>query len=199
MRALRSLLALVIASAIWLALSVTIVLWPAATLGLVTVAMSLRRGAIATLGAVLRTVRQHLRAIIVWGVVNAPIVALALALERNDFLAESISPVARNILRAAVIVWLLLQLYAVPLLLVQRDGRMISAWRSAGLLALAAPTTTIALGLLAALTVAATRTWPVPLLLVAPGLLAWLGGAAVNSHLRSYGYVPEMQQEAANR
>ena len=198
MRALRCALALVIASAIWLALSVTIVLWPAATLGLVTVAMWLRRGTIATPGAVLRAVRQHLRAIIVWGVVNAPIVALALALERNDFLAESISPVARIILRAAVIAWCVLQLYAVPLLLVQRDGRMLSAWRSAGLLALSAPATTIGLGLLAALLVAITFAWPVPLLLIAPGLLAWLGSAAVDSHLRSYGYEPEVQQLAAS-
>ena len=52
MRALRGGLALVIVGAIWLALSATLVLWPAATLGLFFVAMSLRRGSIATPGAV---------------------------------------------------------------------------------------------------------------------------------------------------
>ena len=48
-----------------------------------------------------------------------------------------------------------------------------------------------ALALAAALIVSATRTWPLPLLLIAPGLLAWLGCVVVRSRLRTYGYFPD--------
>ena len=191
MRALLAALALIAASAIWLVLSATIVLWPAATLGLVVVAMALHTGRTPEPRAVARAVRRYLRAIIVWGVVNAAVLALLLVLERDAPLMEHLSPGAKNLVWLAAIVWLFLQLYAVPLLLVQRDGRMLSAWRSAGLLALSAPTITALLALAAALIVSATRTWPLPLLLIAPGLLAWLGCVVVRSRLRTYGYFPD--------
>lgn len=185
-------LALIAASAIWLVLSATIVLWPAATLGLAAVAMALHTGRIPAPRAVVQTVRRHLRAMITWGVVNAAVLALLFALDRDAPLVERLPSGAKTLVWLATIVWLFLQLYAVPLLLVQRDGRMLSAWRSAVLLVLSAPMVTLLLGLATALIAGATRTWPLPMLLIAPGLLAWLGCVVVNSRLRAYGYSPRL-------
>jgi len=181
-------LALIIASAIWLALSVTIVLWPPATLGLVIAAATLARGVVPSPRAVLSVTRRHLRASYVWGVVNGAILALVIALDRYAPLAERVSPGVETVCEIAAIIWAVLQLYALPLLLVQRDGRMLSAWRSAALMALASPFSTALLGLLAALIVGAARTWPLPGLLIAPGLLALLGSAVVKSRLSAYGH-----------
>ena len=70
---------------------------------------------------------------------------------------------------------------ALPLLLVQRDGRMLSAWRSAALMALASPFNTALMGLLAALIASAARTRALPALLIALLALALLGAAAMKT------------------
>ncbi len=181
-------LALVVASAIWLALSATIVLWPAATLGLVIVTATLAHSELPSPREVLRVTRRHLVAAYIWGVVNGAIFGLVIALNRYEPLAERVPSGVKTLLQAAAIVWLVLQLYALPLLLVQRDGRMLSAWRSAVLMALAAPLLTALVGLLAALITGATRTWPLPMALLAPGALAMLGSVIVKTRLAAYGY-----------
>lgn len=185
---LRIGLAMAVASVIWLALSATVVLWPAATLGLVITTATLAHQLVPSPRGVLRVTRRYLAAAYLWGAVNGALLALGYALDHYQPLAERVSPGVETVLDLALLVWFVLQLYALPLLLVQRDGRMLSAWRSAALMAMAAPVPTALMGVLAALIVGAARTWPVPLVLIAPGLLALLGSVAVKSLLSAFGH-----------
>lgn len=181
-------LALLAAGTIWLALSATVVLWPPATVGLVIVAASLAQGISPRPEQVLAGVRRHLAASVVWGVVNGALLALLYALDHVDPVAGALSPGQETVLKLAALLWLGLQLYALPLLLVQRDGRMLSAWRSALLLAVAAPVSTALVWAAAALGVALVRAWPVPFAVIVPGALALLGCVTVAGRLSAFGY-----------
>lgn len=185
---LRGGLILLAGSAAWLALSATVVLWPPATIGLVIVAASLVQGVAPHPRALLSTVRRHLAASYVWGAVTGVVLALVYALDHPDPAAIQVTPGQARALRLGAALWLGVQLYALPLLLVQRRGGIIGAWRSALLLALSAPLFTALVFGVAVLLVSAAGARPVPLALLLPGALALLGAWAVARKLSAYGY-----------
>lgn len=174
-------------SAAWLALSATIALWPPATIGLVILAASLVQGTVPRWRALLSAVRRHLVASYIWGAVTGAVLALVYALDRS----QPVVPVTlrqANALKLGAALWLGVQLYALPLLIVQRRGGIFGAWRSALLLALSAPLFTALIFGAAALLVSVARTMPAPLALALPGALALLGAWAVARKLSAYGY-----------
>lgn len=184
-------LILLAGSAVWLALSATVMLWPPATIGLIVLAASLAQGTIPRPLALLRVVRRHLAASYGWGVVNGAVLALVYALDHPDPAAVQVTPGQEIALKLGAALWLGLQLYALPLLLVQRRGGMIGAWRSALLLALSAPLFTALVFAAAALGASAALAMPVPLALFLPGALALLGAWAVAHRLSAYGWPPD--------
>lgn len=184
-------LILLAGSAAWLALSATVVLWPPATIGLVVLAAALAQGTTLRPSTLLHAVRRHLAASYGWGVVNGAVLALAYALDHPDPAAVQVTPGQEIALKLGAALWLGLQLYALPLLLVQRRGGIFGAWRSALLLALSAPSFTALVFAAAALEVFAALAMPVPLALFLPGALALLGAWAVARTLSAYGWPPD--------
>lgn len=184
---LRGGLILLAGSAAWLALSATVVLWPPATVGLVILAASLVQGTVPRPRALLSAVRRQLVASYVWGAVTGAALALVYALDRSEPVLQ-VTPGQETALRLGAALWLGVQLYALPLLLVQRRGGMFGAWRSALLLALSAPLFTALIFGAAALLASAARAMPVPLAFALPGALALLGAWAVARKLSAYGY-----------
>lgn len=186
-------LALVAATVVWLALSATVILCPPATLGLAIVALSLAQGVVPRPHVVVRAVRRRLAASYVWAIVNGA----AIALQVTKPYAGRVSPQAALAFDLAVLIWLVLQLYALPILLIQRGWRVPGAWRSAFLLALSAPIFTLIVAGVAALILSWTVRLPIPLIAVGPGVLVLLGVLATRNRLAAYGLMLELPELAA--
>lgn len=186
-------LALVAATVVWLALSATVILFPPATLGLAIVALSLAQGAVPRPRVVMQAVRSRLAASYVWAVVNGSAIALYVI---RPYAGRVSSRVALA-LDLAVLIWFVLQLYALPILLIQRGCRAPGAWRSAFLLALSAPVFTLIVAGVAALIVTWTLRLPIPLAAVGPGLLVLLGVLATRNRLADYGLTLDLPELAA--
>ncbi len=186
-------LALVAVTVIWLALSATVILFPPATLGLAIVALSLAQGVVPHPRTVVQAVRRRLAAGYVWAVVNGAAIALYI----TKPYAGRVSSRVGLALDLAVLIWFALQLYALPILLIQRGCRAPGAWRSALLLALSAPLFTLIMAGVAALILSWTLRLPIPLVAVGPGVLVLLGVLATRNRLADYGLTLVLPELAA--
>jgi hypothetical protein len=170
---------------IWLLCALLLIPGPPATVALVDVARRIRSREEITVGDYLRSIWAHFGLGWRWGLVALP-VALVLGVDFRiapDLLADWLALPARVFTGLVLALWLMLQLYAVPLLFEQVKPSVLLAQRNAAVMALRHPGYMAALALIAALLLWVSLLLIVVNLLAGPMFVAFLGVRAVRERL----------------
>lgn len=187
---LRHIVPLTTFNLLWLVLSLTVVLWPPATVGLYMVTNRLAYGRAMRLADFGAGARRYFAPGLQWGLLNLAVFALFYSGVVYDDTARRVPLLVQVALTLMITGWCTVQFYFWPLLLEQTGKGLISAQRSALLLVIAAPGYTLILVLVVALGLQiGLLVPPVGLLLVS--LLALLGNRAVIERLAHYGRPPD--------
>ncbi len=172
---------------VWLLCWATIVLGPPATFGLYYVTNQLAHGRSLGLRGLLEGGRRYLRKSWLWMLLNL-LVAMVSAV--NIWFYGQLDADWAGIVRAfpllLSLVWLVVQFYALPYLMEQKEESLRLALRNGLFTLLAAPGYTVVVAGLAAL-IAILSVWLVaPVFLGVPCLIAALGNRAVRERLETY-------------
>ncbi|HET7087553.1 MAG TPA: hypothetical protein VFL17_02770 [Anaerolineae bacterium] len=128
--------------------------------------------------------RQVARPMYLWGALN---LAVALILITNisfyGRLGNVFSDVIQSVLISAALVWLLLQLFVVPLLIQLRQPRLRVAVQDGSFLMLRHPLTTLAMALVVTVLIVASTMIPVLLAGITPAAIAVLSTRVVGEEL----------------
>jgi uncharacterized membrane protein YesL len=135
---------------LWLLSIVLIVPGPPATLALFYFCNRLAHGEVVDLGDFLRAVRQNWGLGWRWGLVNLLLFAILLGdiMLTGEFSQSPLARFTQGFYLAALAVWLLLQLYALPFLFEQEQPALRSAWRNGALMLGRNPGFSVFLGVL---------------------------------------------------
>jgi len=174
-------------SLVWLLCWVTIVLGPPATFGLYYVTNQLVRGRSLGLRGFLEGGRRYFLKSWLWMLLNLAAAAVsAVNIWFYGQLDADWAGIARAFPLFLGLTWLVVQFYALPYLMEQKDESLKLALRNGLFTLLAAPGYTAVVAGLAAI-VAVLSVWLVaPLLLGVPCLIAALGNRAVQERLETY-------------
>jgi uncharacterized membrane protein YesL len=186
--------ALVILAALnllWLALSVTVLLLPAATAALFESTHSLARGEAPGIRDYLDGVRRHLVRAWAWALVNLLVWSVLVAnIVFYGVFAEVWAVALRSLFLVLAGCWLISQFYFWPFLLEQEDMNIRRAFRNALLAVLAAPFFALTLGLLGAVVVVLSVALIMPMLALTGSFLSLLASHAVIDRLRAFHKIP---------
>jgi uncharacterized membrane protein YesL len=174
-------------SLIWLLSWITIVLGPPATFGLYYVTNQLARGRSLGLGGFLEGGRRYLRKSWLWMLLNLVVAVVSVVniwfygqLDADWAAIVQVFPLFLGL------IWLVVQFYAVPYLMEQKEESLKLALRNGLFTFLAAPGYTAVVAGLAALIVVLSVWLVAPIFLGGPCLIAALGNRAVRERLETY-------------
>lgn len=176
---------------LWFGAALTIVLLAPATAGIHAVAYSAARGTGQHVDDFVQGARRDVWLSFRWLLVNV-LVGVVFAVNLWYYGAAS-GLVPQLILITLItlgLLWLAMQLYVWPFLLVQEDRRLRVALRNAAFLALATPIYTLTLLVGAALAFVLSPATIAPLALFLTSFLALLGNRAVLDRLNAFGKLP---------
>lgn len=176
---------------LWFGAALTVVLLAPATAGIYSVTHSAARGTGQHMDDFLRGARNYLWVSLRWLLANVLVIAVFLINIQFYGAAPGILPqVILVALLSVGFLWLAMQLYVWPFLLVQEDQRLRIALKNAAFLALASPLYTLTLLAGAALAVVLSVVTIAPLALFLTSFLALLGNRAVLERLQAFGKLP---------
>lgn len=176
---------------LWFGAALTVVLLAPATAGIYTVTHSTARGTGQHVEDFVRGAREHLWVSVRWLLANALVISIFLV--NLTFYGRASGVMPQLILIALLsggLLWLAMQLYVWPFLLVQEDQRLRIAFKNAAFLALASPLYTLTLLAGAALATVLSLATIAPLALFLISFLALLGNRAVLERLQTFGKLP---------
>lgn len=178
-------------NALWFVAVLTVVLLAPATAGIYAVTYSSARGTGQHFEDFMQGAREYLWVSVRWLLANA-LVAIVFAVNIRFYgAAPGILPQIILIALLTVgLLWLAMQLYVWPFLMVQDDPRLRLALKNAAFLSLASPLYTLTLLAGAALAVVFSLVTVAPLALFLTSFLALLGNRAVLERLRTFGKLP---------
>lgn len=178
-------------NALWFGAALTVVLLGPATAGIYAVAASTARGTGQHVSDFWQGAREYLWVSVRWLLLNVIVVIvfvvnIAFYGEAPGFFGQ----IVLVIVLTFGLLWVTMQLYVWPFLMMQEDQRLRVALKNALYLALATPLYTITLLLcaLAALIFSVVTIAPVALFLIS--FLALLGSLAVRERLQAFGKLP---------
>jgi len=176
---------------LWFGAALTIVLLAPATAGLYTVTYSTARGTGQHVEEFLSGARQNFWLSLRWLLANLLVgVVFAVNLSFYGTVRGILPQLILIVLFTFGVLWLAMQLYTWPFLMVQADPRLRVALRNAAFLALASPLYTLTLLLGAALAALLSLLTIAPLALFLTSFLALLGNRAVLERLQTFGKLP---------
>lgn len=182
---------LLVVNLAWAGLCLTVVLAPPATFGLYAVTHDLRQGQSRGLGGLLEGLRRFFWPAWRWGALNVVVlVILWVSFVFYSQVTAAWGPALTLLSLGAIVIWLIVQFYALPFFMEQEQKSLRLALRNGLFVALAAPVYTLVIGLAAGLIVVACVVLVGPLFLGGPCLLALLGHQAVHERLIAYGKRP---------
>jgi uncharacterized membrane protein YesL len=187
----NSMVGLAVFNLIWLGLSLTVVLLPAATLGMQVVTNSIAHGRGQHPDDFFHAMRRYAWISLRLALVN--ILVITIFAVNFIFYAAVESPVAiiiRGMLLVFCLLWFAMQLYMAPFLIEQEDKRLRVALRNAAFLALATPLYTLTLLVSAGLIIVLSLTAILPLAVFTTSFLCLLGNRAVIDRLSIFGKLP---------
>lgn len=176
---------------LWFGAALTVVLFAPATAGLYAVAHSSVRGTGQHIDDFMQGARRDVWLSLRWLLAN--LLAGGVFAVNLGFYGSASGLVPKLILIALItlgLLWLAMQLYVWPFLLVQDDRRLRVALRNAAFLTLAAPVYTLTLLAGAALAAIFSLATIAPLALFLTSFLALLGSRAVLDRLQAFGKLP---------
>lgn len=178
-------------NAVWFGAALTVVLLGPATAGIYAVTHSSARGTGQHLDEFFQAARQHAWLSFRWLLVNL-LVGVVFVVNTSFYAAARglLPTLILIVLTAAGLLWLAMQFYVWPFLILQEDRRLRLALRNAAFLALASPLYTLTLLGGAALAVVISVVTVLPLAVFLTSFLALLGNQAVLERLRAFGKLP---------
>jgi uncharacterized membrane protein YesL len=182
-----ALVQLALLNLLWLALSLTIVLMPPATVAMFEATHELAHGRLVSVAEYLGAVRRRFGPACGWGLLN---LAVGTLLAVNVVFYDRPEPWAaaiRSLFLVAALVWTVAQLLVWPYVFEQADHSLRRAVRNALLTVVAAPGFSIVLGGIVALLVVASVALLVPLATITTALLCLMGNHAVLDRLVVFG------------
>jgi uncharacterized membrane protein YesL len=187
----NSMVNLAVLNVIWLGLSLTIVLFPPATLGLYAVTNSLAHGTGQHLSDYVQAMRRYVWISLRWALVNLLIGAI-LYVNLSFYGAVRGAPASFILvgLVCLAVLWLATLFYTGPFLIEQEDKRLRLALRNAIFLALATPVYTLTMLVAAALAITLSVVTILPVAVFTLSFLALLGNRAVIDRLSTFGKLP---------
>ncbi|MCI0710861.1 MAG: DUF624 domain-containing protein [Chloroflexi bacterium] len=189
----NSFVGLAVTNALWLAASLTIILLPPATAGLYSTTNSLVRGKGQRLDTFLDGAREYWWLSIQWALVN--IVVLVVLFVNVYFYGQIAAGALANTLlffvSALGLLWVTMQFYIWPVLMVQEQKKMRIAMKNALFLSLASPLYNLVLLLVGGIVVSLSIMMLLPLAVFTFSFLAMLGNHAVVERLTTFNKLPE--------
>lgn len=176
---------------IWLGLSLTGILLPAATFGMVAVTNSIAHGRGQHLDDFFQAMRRYAWISLRWALVN--ILVGAIFVVNVVFYSAVETPLAaiiQIVLLGFGLLWIAMQFYVAPFLMEQEDKRLRVALRNAAFLALAAPIYTVTLLVLVGLIIVLSLATILPFAVFTVSFVSLLGNRAVLERLSTFGKLP---------
>lgn len=188
----NSFVGLAVTNVLWLGASLTIVLLPPATAGLYSTTNSLVQGKGQRLDVFLDGAREYWWLSIQWALVN---VAVLVVLFVNVYFYGQI---AAGVLASAflffvsalLLLWITMQFYVWPVLMVQEQKNMRIAMKNALFLSLSSPLYNLVLLLVGGIVISLSIMMLVPLAVFTFSFLAMLGNHAVVERLATFNKLP---------
>jgi uncharacterized membrane protein YesL len=191
----NSMVNLALLNVIWLGLSLTIVLFPPATIGMYAVTNSLARGKGQHLPDYVEAMRRYVWISLRWALVNLLIgVILYVNLSFYGAARGALASFILVGLACLAVLWLAMLFYTGPFLIEQEDKRLRLALRNAVFLALATPVYTLTMLVAAVLAITLSVVTILPVAVFTLSFLALLGNRAVIERLSTFGKLPRSDQ-----
>jgi uncharacterized membrane protein YesL len=174
--------------AVWVLAWLTIILGPPATFGLYYTASELREGrAIGVRGFVQAGKENFLRSWL-WMLVFM-IVAIVIATNYTFYggIDQDWATIIQGVMIVVGVLWITIQFYTLPFLMLQTEQSLRLAWKNAFLTAVASPLHTLVTLVISVLFIVPSLLFFIPLFLGAQGLVAVLGIMMVENRLRIFG------------
>ena len=182
---------LAVMNAVWLGLSLTVVLFPLATLGMYAVTNSIAHGTGQHLTDFVQAMRRYVWISLRWALVNLLVgVVLYVNLSFYGAVRGALASFILVGLVCLTVLWLAMLFYTGPFLIEQEDKRLRLALRNAAFLALATPGYTLTMLAATALIIVLSVLTVLPLAVFTLSFLALLGNRAVIERLRTFGKLP---------
>ena len=189
----NSFVGLAVMNALWLGASLTIVLLPLATAGLYNTTNSLVQGKGQRLEVFLDGAREYWWLSIQWALIN--LVVMVVLFVNLYFYGEiAAGPLASAFLffvSSLALLWVAMQFYIWPVLIVQRQKNIQVALKNALLLSLASPLYSLVLLVVGGIVISLSIILLVPLAVFTFSFLAMLGNHAVIERLTTFNKLPE--------
>lgn len=178
-------------NAMWFGAALTVLLLAPATAGIYAATHSAARGTGQHLDDFVQGAREYLWVSVRWLLANVLVVVIFVVNVMFYGAAPGILPQFILIALLSVgLLWLAMQLYVWPFLMVQEDHRLRVALKNAAFLSLASPLYTLTLLAGAALAFVLSLATIAPLALFLISFLALLGNRAVLERLQTFGKLP---------
>ncbi|MBI5961319.1 MAG: DUF624 domain-containing protein [Chloroflexi bacterium] len=176
---------------VWLILSLTVILLPPATAGMVVVTNSLAHGTGAHFSDFWSAMRRYAWTSYQWALVNITVGGIFAVCFSFYGAAGSVLGISMQALFAAAgLVWIAAQFYLWPFLIEQDNKRLRLALKNALFLTLANPLYTFILLGAAALTLVISLLTILPIAVFVTSFISLLGSRAVIERLTAYGKLP---------
>ncbi len=174
-------------SLIWSLSWLTIVLGPPVTFGIYYVQSQYVRGENLGLRGMWEGMRIYFVKSWQWMLANLFIgLALIASVDAYRLIEANWAPIARGLTVAIGVAWVMIQFYAVPLLMVQEQKSLRLAWRNSLMMTLASPGYLLALFVFLALFGMVSALLVFPLILGFVSLLSLLASQAVSDRLEAF-------------
>ncbi len=175
---------------LWFVLSLTVILLPPATAGIMVVMNSLAHGTGAHLSDFGPAVRRYAWVSYRWALLNAAAVVIFLVGFRFYGAIGTIGVFIQVFFVTAGLLWIATQFYTWPFLLEQEDKRLRLALKNGLFLTLANPIYTLILLGMVAVAVVLSAVTILPIAVFATSFIALLANRAVRERLITYGKLP---------
>ena len=173
---------------VWLMLSLTVILLPPATAGMVVITNSIAHGTGAHFSDLWPGMRRYAWVSYRWALVN--IAAGVIFAVGFSFYGTAGWVFIQTLFAAAGLVWIAAQFYVWPFLIEQEHQRLRLALKNALFLTLANPVYTFILLSMAALALVISLVTILPVAIFATSFISLLGSRAVIERLTTYGKLP---------
>jgi uncharacterized membrane protein YesL len=191
----NSMVGLAVMNAVWLGLSLTVVLFPPATVAMYAVTNGIARGRGQHLTDFVQAMRRYAGISLRWTLANLLVgVILYVNLSFYGAVRGALASFVLVGLACLAVLWLAMQFYTGPFLMEQEDKRLRVALRNAAFLALATPVYTLTMLAAAALAIVLSVVAILPLAVFTLSFLALLGNRAVIERLLAFGKLPGPDQ-----
>lgn len=189
----NSFVGLAVMNALWLGASLTIILLPPATAGLYSTTNSLVQGKGQRLDVFLEGAREYWWLSIQWALINV-VVLIVLFVNvyfYGQIAAGALASAFLFFVSALVLLWVTMQFYTWPVLMIQEQKSMRIALKNALFLSLASPLYNLILLLVGGIVISLSIMMLVPLAVFTFSFLAMLGNHAVVERLSTFNKLPE--------